>query len=101
MDIDRVPADPTEEPRFAVEGVLTEELYTRFARAHLKLTGGGRVLLLLSGLLFAVGSFLLVLDLCYSEGGHEVRGTAETLRAARSDVRRVGEECRSRWSPYH
>ena len=35
MDIDRVPADPTEEPRFAVEGVLTEELYTRFARAHL------------------------------------------------------------------
>lgn len=79
MDIDRVPADPTEEPRFAVEGVLTEELYTRFARAHLKLTGGGRVLLLLSGLLFAVGSFLLVLDLYYSEGGHEVRGTALTM----------------------
>ena len=24
-----------------------------------------------------------------------------TLRAARSEERRVGKECRSRWSPYH
>ena len=35
MDIDRVPADPTEEPRFAVEGVLTEELYTRLSLIHI------------------------------------------------------------------
>src|SRR2546430_17417323 len=26
---------------------------------------------------------------------------ARTLRAARSEERRVGKECRSRWSPYH
>ena len=25
----------------------------------------------------------------------------ETLAAARSEERRVGKECRSRWSPYH
>ena len=25
----------------------------------------------------------------------------ETLSAARSEERRVGKECRSRWSPYH
>ena len=25
----------------------------------------------------------------------------ETLKDARSEERRVGKECRSRWSPYH
>src|SRR3989449_181256 len=29
------------------------------------------------------------------------RSVAEALRAARSEERRVGKECRSRWSPYH
>src|SRR2546422_2166929 len=28
-------------------------------------------------------------------------GTWQTLRRIRSEERRVGEECRSRWSPYH
>lgn len=69
----------TEEPRFAVRRGADRGTVHPVCRAHLKLTGGGRVLLLLSGLLFAVGSFLLVLDLCYSEGGHEVRGTALTM----------------------
>ena len=27
--------------------------------------------------------------------------TAEIVRKARSEERRVGKECRSRWSPYH
>ncbi len=79
MDADCVPDGQTKEPRFAAEGVLTEELYTRFARAHLKLTGGGRAMILLCALLFAAGTFLLVLDFCFSEGGHEVRGTALTM----------------------
>ena len=32
-----------------------------------------------------------------------VRGYSTTLKcvAARSEERRVGKECRSRWSPYH
>ena len=34
------------------------------------------------------------------ENGHEVLGhTAGKMR--RSEERRVGKECRSRWSPYH
>ena len=29
------------------------------------------------------------------------RDLQETLKAHRSEERRVGKECRSRWSPYH
>src|SRR2546430_17216550 len=29
------------------------------------------------------------------------RGKAKNLHATRSEERRVGKECRSRWSPYH
>jgi len=32
--------------------------------------------------------------------GHEIRHCASFF-AARSEERRVGKECRSRWSPYH
>ena len=28
-------------------------------------------------------------------------GTADDVQQARSEERRVGKECRSRWSPYH
>jgi len=31
----------------------------------------------------------------------ELDGIVDALRAARSEERRVGKECRSRWSPYH
>ena len=42
-------------------------------------------------------------------GGHKVitlphtggKISAESLEACRSEERRVGKECRSRWSPYH
>ena len=30
-----------------------------------------------------------------------VPGSAEEILGARSEERRVGKECRSRWSPYH
>ena len=29
------------------------------------------------------------------------RGVLEAVEAGRSEERRVGKECRSRWSPYH
>src|ERR1035437_10678587 len=32
---------------------------------------------------------------------HESRGTRYSERHSRSEERRVGKECRSRWSPYH
>ena len=31
----------------------------------------------------------------------EVKGTRNVYRTVRSEERRVGKECRSRWSPYH
>ena len=38
----------------------------------------------------------------YFPGGNKIGERAETLeRLARSEERRVGKECRSRWSPYH
>ena len=36
------------------------------------------------------------------ENEEELRGLAKAAnQAARSEERRVGKECRSRWSPYH
>ena len=32
---------------------------------------------------------------------HVLRHTAAHIMAQRSEERRVGKECRSRWSPYH
>ena len=31
----------------------------------------------------------------------DAEGVTEALKAERSEERRVGKECRSRWSPYH
>jgi len=36
--------------------------------------------------------------LCYLEGLHEIGACRVCVR---SEERRVGKECRSRWSPYH
>ena len=48
----------------------------------------------------------LVSDRMYRAAGHDVFVTARRVRFnemeyARSEERRVGKECRSRWSPYH
>ena len=34
-------------------------------------------------------------------GGHKAAAIQATDNAIRSEERRVGKECRSRWSPYH
>ena len=34
-------------------------------------------------------------------GNYEKDGSTEVSPYARSEERRVGKECRSRWSPYH
>src|SRR5690554_7981183 len=39
---------------------------------------------------------------CQSPGLHDVNDNPElALEITRSEERRVGKECRSRWSPYH
>src|SRR2546421_8879630 len=38
---------------------------------------------------------------CCGEGSKRTRCNREVERIQRSEERRVGKECRSRWSPYH
>ena len=48
------------------------------------------------------GAALEVVDkFCYLSDMISVGGGAEESVIARSEERRVGKECRSRWSPYH
>ena len=37
----------------------------------------------------------------YDELASKAKAKADAIREARSEERRVGKECRSRWSPYH
>ena len=47
------------------------------------------------------------LDFCYQGSGGNIKGefsvgdVKEVIIWFRSEERRVGKECRSRWSPYH
>src|SRR2546425_13374830 len=41
------------------------------------------------------------LTLCRGRGSIGIRGGVRLCRRNRSEERRVGKECRSRWSPYH
>src|SRR5260221_7704574 len=43
---------------------------------------------------------VLVTDVARADGGFEV-SLANSEQVRRSEERRVGKECRSRWSPYH
>src|SRR5437870_12361703 len=45
----------------------------------------------------------LYFDVLWSSGGNflEILPDPDAVRAARSEERRVGKECRSRWSPDH
>ncbi len=47
------------------------------------------------------GWVLLVLDKIPVGFGKQVKGTVKNFFPKRSEERRVGKECRSRWSPYH
>ena len=46
--------------------------------------------------MFALGDFEL-----YQKGAHLTVISANLIETFRSEERRVGKECRSRWSPYH
>ena len=51
------------------------------------------------GLAFLIGGNMAIA--ASGEGGLLVRVDPEQSDAKRSEERRVGKECRSRWSPYH
>src|SRR2546422_10655854 len=52
-------------------------------------------------LLRADGTLLAVRDDRHPAGGHAPGGEVVHGALGRSEERRVGKECRSRWSPYH
>src|SRR3712207_7169977 len=51
--------------------------------------------------LLASGALPAVEDLWGRNAIHHLATSHEPARALRSEERRVGKECRSRWSPYH
>src|ERR1043166_6022970 len=56
--------------------------------------------------LFAAGARLVIFDIVYgaaTDGDEAFRAALDKYRdrVVRSEERRVGKECRSRWSPYH
>src|SRR5258708_25724523 len=81
----RAPVPPTAQQRaglVVLVGVLATALYAAFARGAIDIPDETRLQVLLSAL--ALGA-----------------AAAWLAPASRSEERRVGEECRSRWSPYH
>ena len=40
-------------------------------------------------------------EVLLTDGAEDTNGDGETIYVIRSEERRVGKECRSRWSPYH
>ena len=55
------------------------------------------LLLTVSTLIMAIGTYFFKFTNNFTFGG--ITGLAVLI--ARSEERRVGKECRSRWSPYH
>ena len=48
------------------------------------------------------GDYSFHFDLMHNElGFHALESYEKSLEFTRSEERRVGKECRSRWSPYH
>src|SRR2546426_2119296 len=73
--------------------VCSSDLKGNLVRVHEELVAAGAQL-----------SYPALTAFCRRQGiGHEPeRPVGEyTFRPARSEERRVGKECRSRWSPYH
>ena len=55
-----------------------------------------------SRLLIVLAGLAVVASGCgYSTGGEDSTVTVIEATPTRSEERRVGKECRSRWSPYH
>ena len=51
--------------------------------------------------LAALGLAMIIEGLPYFIAPHAIKRTIGRIGEMRSEERRVGKECRSRWSPYH
>ena len=49
----------------------------------------------------AIESYEILLAVCRAEDAYLAVGYKQMRDLLRSEERRVGKECRSRWSPYH
>src|SRR2546430_8212745 len=59
------------------------------------------ILYSIQGLVVDARAQYLILAETYSKAGDSKRAVEVLHKIARSEERRVGKECRSRWSPYH
>ena len=94
------------EPRFAhlkriydleTADVLDEVLITFFKAPH-SFTGEDVIEISCHG---SPIIFRQIIDFCLKLDARMAEAGEFSLRALRSEERRVGKECRSRWSPYH
>ena len=69
--------------------LLGEDKMKRLQQAHVLVVGLG-----------GVGAYAAEM-ICRAGVGRMTIVDADTVQPTRSEERRVGKECRSRWSPYH
>src|SRR3712207_5845202 len=86
--------------RIADDGAVRVEVYLTVAGCPMRETITSRVTQAVSAVP-GVASVQVGLDVMSDEQRAELRRTVRGTDAARSEERRVGKECRSRWSPYH
>src|SRR2546422_10829768 len=78
---------------------ITEGLATRSGHPTYVLSRW--LFLRLLGVVYLVAFVSLALQITGLVGEHGILPAGGFLERARSEERRVGKECRSRWSPYH
>ena len=87
IDLEMTGLDPDKDRIIEIATIVTD--------AHLNVLAEGPV--------FAIHQKDMVLNAMdeWNTRQHGGSGLTERVRRSRSEERRVGKECRSRWSPYH
>src|SRR3712207_7652848 len=92
-----------DEPSMGISPILTERIYETIAEINKQ---GTTILLVEQNANFALGvsnrGYVLETGkIALADKSEALRDNPDVQRAYRSEERRVGKECRSRWSPYH
>ena len=85
------------------DGACVENLRSKIGEVERGIDQGPRRLILLRLSLtdFKIGQQLRHFNVATHQSGQLARRRGSVVNGARSEERRVGKECRSRWSPYH